>query len=130
MISRYKDDFKDCFQNNPHQQPQQEHTYVDENNTPINIIEQTLFTVKLAKTNKNSDDDIDMNDLYDYRMRKNRPALLVSSTSWTPDEDFSILLSALLQLEEMIKDTIRNEGQHNQGNNFPKIVVAVTGKVR
>ena len=59
-------------------------------------------------------------------MKKDRPALLVSSTSWTPDEDFSILLNALIRLEEMIG---LKDGE-NCVTSFPKIVVAVTGKVR
>ncbi|KAJ7630390.1 mannosyltransferase [Roridomyces roridus] len=52
-------------------------------------------------------------------LRKDRPALLVSSTSWTPDEDFSILITAL--------------GQYNvrasaaQGK-LPKVLVILTGK--
>lgn len=46
-----------------------------------NIIESTAFTRKLADGTIES--------------LANRPAILVSSTSWTPDEDFSILLKSL-----------------------------------
>ena len=44
-----------------------------------------------------------------------RPALIVSSTSWTPDEDFSILLSAL---------TSYDAGWTNQ---HPDLICAITG---
>eukprot|EP00051_Salpingoeca_urceolata_P017819 m.245761 g.245761 ORF g.245761 m.245761 type:complete len:482 (-) comp19054_c0_seq4:944-2389(-) len=49
-------------------------------------------------------------------LRSDRPALLVSSTSWTADEDFSILLSALELYEE------KHQAQ------FPKLLCAITGK--
>ncbi len=52
------------------------------------------------------------------RQRDDRPALLVSSTSWTLDEDFSILLGALLKLQE------RQKREHDE---YPKIIAIVTG---
>ncbi|KAJ7151592.1 mannosyltransferase [Mycena filopes] len=52
-------------------------------------------------------------------LREDRPALLVSSTSWTEDEDFSILLSALGEYE--IKAAASNR-------KLPKLLVILTGK--
>jgi len=50
--------------------------------------------------------------------RAERPALLVSSTSWTPDEDFSILLEALEGYDKraIVEPTL------------PRLVCAITGK--
>lgn len=53
--------------------------------------------------------------------RYDRPALVVSSTSWTPDEDFSILLDALNAYE------LRAQDQQSTGK-LPKLLVVVTGK--
>ena len=55
-----------------------------------------------------------------FELRDDRPALLVSSTSWTPDEDFSILLKALDTLQSLI-DKIDIPSH-------PNILVLVTGK--
>ncbi|XP_050822417.1 chitobiosyldiphosphodolichol beta-mannosyltransferase isoform X4 [Gopherus flavomarginatus] len=49
---------------------------------------------------------------------KERPALLISSTSWTEDEDFSILLKALEDYEEYVNDGIK----------LPSLVCVITGK--
>jgi glycosyltransferase involved in cell wall biosynthesis len=51
--------------------------------------------------------------------RPDRPALLVSSTSWTEDEDFGLLLSALVALDKIVVD---------EPAAFPDFVVVVTGK--
>ncbi|CAH0546908.1 unnamed protein product [Brassicogethes aeneus] len=53
-------------------------------------------------------------------LKENRPGLLVSSTSWTEDEDFSVLFSALQEYEE----------HHNSGNQrkLPDLICVITGK--
>uniref|UniRef100_A0A183C810 Chitobiosyldiphosphodolichol beta-mannosyltransferase n=1 Tax=Globodera pallida TaxID=36090 RepID=A0A183C810_GLOPA len=58
------------------------------------------------------------------KFREKRPLLLVSSTSWTPDEDFSILLDALIRLDKRIAD---NEAL-GPAITYPNVVVVITGK--
>uniref|UniRef100_A0A3Q2THI4 Chitobiosyldiphosphodolichol beta-mannosyltransferase n=1 Tax=Fundulus heteroclitus TaxID=8078 RepID=A0A3Q2THI4_FUNHE len=51
-------------------------------------------------------------------LRANRPALLISSTSWTEDEDFSVLLKALEEYEGFVRG----------GAPLPSLVCVITGK--
>ncbi|KIJ60116.1 glycosyltransferase family 33 protein [Hydnomerulius pinastri MD-312] len=57
-------------------------------------------------------------------LRNDRVALLVSSTSWTPDEDFTILLDALKLYEARARQV--NDGER-QGK-LPRIWMVITGK--
>lgn len=50
--------------------------------------------------------------------RRGRPALVTSSTSWTPDEDFGQLLEAVLALDQII----------SRRQSSLKVLVVVTGK--
>ncbi|GFU28345.1 chitobiosyldiphosphodolichol beta-mannosyltransferase [Nephila pilipes] len=54
----------------------------------------------------------------EYEMLPDRPALIVSSTSWTEDEDFSILLDALQDYELVARIT----------GEVPDVLVCITGK--
>ena len=59
-------------------------------------------------------------------LRSDRPALLVSSTSWTPDEDFSILIEALgLYEKRATKLASLQSASHGR---LPKLLVILTGK--
>ncbi|EMD41242.1 glycosyltransferase family 33 protein [Gelatoporia subvermispora B] len=55
--------------------------------------------------------------------RADRPALLVSSTSWTPDEDFGLLRDALVLYERRAR-----EREEKGGEVLPKVLMVVTGK--
>lgn len=67
---------------------------------PITLKEKHEFFIQLGKSYKNLVLD-DNSTLFtevinnEVCLKENRPALIVSSTSWTEDEDFSILLEAL-----------------------------------
>jgi beta-1,4-mannosyltransferase len=52
------------------------------------------------------------------------PALLVSPTSWTADEDFSVLLEAVWQCDAMI----RAYEEKAEGQSFPHLLILITGK--
>ncbi|CAI2348059.1 unnamed protein product [Caenorhabditis sp. 36 PRJEB53466] len=52
-------------------------------------------------------------------LQHNRPLVLLSSTSWTPDEKFEILLDALVEYDELATDSSKN---------LPRILMIITGK--
>jgi len=57
-------------------------------------------------------------------LRPDRPALLVSSTSWTPDEDFEILIDALGMYERRAEEL----ASQKVAASLPKMLAVVTGK--
>src|SRR5436190_4712799 len=63
-------------------------------------------------TTKSSDDDV-------AKYRRDRPILIVSGTSWTADEDFSILLNAVQRYDKEANDINKA---------LPKLLFVITGK--
>jgi beta-1,4-mannosyltransferase len=55
----------------------------------------------------------------EYLKRIDKPVVIVSSTSWTPDEDFSILLDAIHKVDEIVAS--------KKMNHFPEILLLITG---
>ncbi|KAL9716021.1 mannosyltransferase [Leucoagaricus gongylophorus] len=95
--------------------PVMEPSYQSGSSVTASLIGQSSLGTPLVQ----SDDEQTYHEIRLPALRQDRPALLVSSTSWTPDEDFSILLEALSIYE--LRATTRN-------CSLPKILVIVTGK--
>ena len=51
---------------------------------------------------------------------EHRPAIIVSSTSYTPDEDFSILLDAIVALE-------KRRSELSDASKLPRLLFIITG---
>ncbi|KAI9572571.1 glycosyltransferase family 33 protein [Boletus coccyginus] len=100
--------------------------YLPSSNTPYT----TQFTATTMSSSRNTQlalySSVNMPELRDDRV-----ALLVSSTSWTPDEDFMILLDALKLYEERAMRVNKSRSAHlaieNPGK-LPRIWMVITGK--
>ena len=71
-------------------------------------------------------------DSYLPENKNNKPIVMISSTSWTPDEDFSILLESFIKTEELILEHIEDKEQKTTMNitkdKIKKILFLITGR--
>ncbi|KAJ1967283.1 mannosyltransferase [Dispira parvispora] len=61
--------------------------------------------------------------------RKDRPRVVVSSTSWTVDEDFSLLLRAAEKYDQSCEQMAKSPTDQDQGEQaWPSLVLLITGR--
>ena len=77
----------------------------------------------------------ELSSLIDSHLPENKnkkPIVMISSTSWTPDEDFTILLESFVKTEELILKCIEDKEQKNMINlneeKIKKILFLITGR--
>lgn len=85
------------------------------------------YTTQFTTTTWGSPERTSYSPISMPKLRDDRVALVVSSTSWTPDEDFGILLEALKMYEERAQEVNRDPQSHLTGK-LPRIWVVITGK--
>ncbi|KAI9565178.1 hypothetical protein GHT06_008955 [Daphnia sinensis] len=93
---------------------------------PVSLSEKHELFLKLGKdyhefSSSRPDDTLLTERFADgqVRLREDRPGLLISSTSWTEDEDFSILLDALDEYE--LNRSVNS-------SDYPPLMCVITGK--
>ena len=81
----------------------------------------SVFLENVSTPSKNNSTAFtNLNDEGIYSWNHERPAILISSTSWTEDEDFGILLRALQDYD--------NAASQEDNPQFPNLLCVITGK--
>ena len=84
----------------------------------IGAIFKQKFSDKETMVTKEVEIEGDSKNKTEIILKEDRPAIIMSSTSWTKDEDFSIFLDAIKEIDNSI----------NNNQEYPKIVFIITGK--